>query len=45
MNLGGWVVEAGNEPYEGFLNRGNERIKSFICGAFYTQIIREISDP
>ena len=45
MNLGGWVVEAGNEPYEGFLNRGNERIKSCICGAFYTQIIREISDP
>ncbi len=45
INLGGWIVEAGNEPYEGYLIRGDESIKSCICGAFYTQIIREISDP
>ncbi len=45
FDLGGWVVESGNAPYEGYLNRGDETIKSNVTSAYYSQIVRGIDDP
>lgn len=43
--LSGWVAEAGPAPYEGWLRRGDEVIKSCVCGTFSTMIYRTPDDP
>lgn len=45
FTLGGWVVSAGDGPYQGFLQRGEELIKSCTCGSFSTRITRTHDDP
>ncbi len=45
FNLGGWVVEAADVPYNGYLSRGDVRIELCDCVTEYLTIERTDEDP
>jgi murein DD-endopeptidase MepM/ murein hydrolase activator NlpD len=45
FDLEGWVVFAGEKPYEGVLKRGNQTVIAHPYGSFETKIIRPTLTP
>jgi murein DD-endopeptidase MepM/ murein hydrolase activator NlpD len=43
--MSGWRVHAGDEPYEGYLTRGDEIIPANVYGTAETKIVRRRDDP
>jgi murein DD-endopeptidase MepM/ murein hydrolase activator NlpD len=41
FNLDGWIARNGQEPYKGWLARGDQSIEACTCGTFETRIKRE----
>jgi len=45
FDLGGWVVHAGEKPYEGYLSRGDQIIRASQLSPFASRVIRGPDDP
>ncbi|TAK14151.1 MAG: LysM peptidoglycan-binding domain-containing protein [Anaerolineae bacterium] len=45
FTLSGWSVQAGAQPYQGFMVRGDDIIEACTCGSFDTIIARSPDDP
>lgn len=45
FNLGGWVAQAGDEPYQGTLVRGDKTITASTVSTSYSNITRTDDDP
>jgi LasA protease len=45
FNIGGWIAKAGEQPYQGWLVKGDEVVNASVVGDYSSRITRERNDP